>query len=125
MVNCLATAAAKSKSTQVLTMELGIVAAFVYGILALIGGIIGYVQASSKISLLSGSISGLLLIIAAFWQLQGQIWGLFVAAFITAALVVFFSLRLAKTRKFMPSGLMIILGVLALVLMVNQMVGVK
>ncbi len=125
MVNCLATAAAKSKSTQVLTMELGIVAAFVYGILALIGGIIGYVQASSKISLLSGSISGLLLIIAAFLQLQGQIWGLFVAAFITAALVVFFSLRLAKTRKFMPSGLMIILGVLALVLMVNQMVGVK
>ncbi len=125
MVNCLATAAAKSKSTQVLTMELGIVAAFVYGILALIGGIIGYVLASSKISLLSGSISGLLLIIAAFLQLQGQIWGLFVAAFITAALVVFFSLRLAKTRKFMPSGLMIILGVLALILMVNQMVGVK
>ncbi len=125
MVNCLATAAAKSKSTQVLTMELGIVAAFVYGILALIGGIIGYVQASSKISLLSGSVSGLLLILAAFLQLQGQIWGLFVAAFITAALVVFFSLRLAKTRKFMPSGLMIILGVLALILMVNQMVGVK
>lgn len=125
MVNCLATAAAKSKSTQVLTMEIGIVAAFVYGILALIGGIIGYVQASSKISLLSGSISGLLLIIAAFLQLQGQIWGLFVATFITAALVVFFSLRLAKTRKFMPSGLMIILGVLALILMVNQMVGVK
>ncbi|EKF03506.1 hypothetical protein FDUTEX481_02409 [Tolypothrix sp. PCC 7601] len=125
MVNCLATAAAKSKSTQVLTMELGIVAAFVYGILALIGGIIGYVQASSKISLLSGSVSGLLLILAAFLQLQGQIWSLFVAAFITAALVVFFSLRLAKTRKFMPSGLMIILGVLALILMVNQMVGVK
>ncbi|WP_155539084.1 TMEM14 family protein [Tolypothrix sp. PCC 7601] len=106
-------------------MELGIVAAFVYGILALIGGIIGYVQASSKISLLSGSVSGLLLILAAFLQLQGQIWSLFVAAFITAALVVFFSLRLAKTRKFMPSGLMIILGVLALILMVNQMVGVK
>ncbi|MDZ7960736.1 MAG: TMEM14 family protein [Aulosira sp. DedQUE10] len=106
-------------------MELGIVAALVYGILALIGGIIGYVQASSKVSLLSGTISGLLLIFAAFLQLQGQIWGLFAAALITAVLVVFFSLRLAKTRKFMPSGLMVILGVLALVLMVNQMVGVK
>ncbi len=103
-------------------MKLGIIAALVYGILALIGGIVGYIQASSKVSLISGTISGLLLIFAAFLQLQGQAWGLIVAAFVTAALVVFFALRLAKTRKFMPAGLMTILGVLALALMVNQFV---
>jgi uncharacterized membrane protein (UPF0136 family) len=103
-------------------MELGIIAAFAYGILALIGGIIGYVQANSKVSLLSGSISGLLLIFAAYSQLQGQNWGLLVAAVVTAALVVFFSIRLAKKRKFMPSGLMAILGMVALVLIVNQIV---
>jgi uncharacterized membrane protein (UPF0136 family) len=39
---------------------------------------------------------------------------------ITAILVVFFAFRLAKTRKFMPAGLMTILGMLALALMVNQ-----
>lgn len=103
-------------------MKLGIIAALVYGILALIGGILGYIQVSSKVSLISGSISGLLLIFAAFLQLQGHAWGLIVAAFVTATLVVFFALRLAKTRKFMPAGLMTILGVLALALMVNQFV---
>ncbi|MBE9038201.1 TMEM14 family protein [aff. Roholtiella sp. LEGE 12411] len=42
-------------------MDLGIIATLYYGILALVGGIIGYVQANSQVSLLSGSISGLLL----------------------------------------------------------------
>lgn len=103
-------------------MELGIIAALVYGILALIGGILGYIQANSKVSLLSGSISGLLLILAAFSQLQGQNWGLLVATVVTAVLVVFFCLRLVKTRKFMPAGLMAVLGMVALVLIVNQIV---
>ncbi|MBD2355596.1 hypothetical protein H6G41_13380 [Tolypothrix sp. FACHB-123] len=101
-------------------MTLSIIAAFVYGILALIGGVMGYVQAQSKVSLISGSISGLLLIFAAFMQLNGQLWGLLVAALVTAALVVFFCLRLAKTRKFMPAGLMASLGMVALVLIVSQ-----
>jgi len=39
--------AVKSKSTDVLTMNLSIVAAFAYGILAFVGGIIGYIQAKS------------------------------------------------------------------------------
>ena len=122
MVNCLPDRAAKSKSTQVLTMNLGVIAAFTYGILAMIGGIIGYIQANSQVSLLSGIISGLLLIFAAYLQLQGQTWALILAAFVTAVLVVVFALRLAKTRKFIPAGLMTILGMLALVVMVNQLV---
>lgn len=101
-------------------MNLGIVAAFGYGILVLFSGIIGYIQVKSKVSLISGTISGLLIIIAAYCQLQGQTWGLTLAAFITAFLVIFFAFRLAKTRKFMPAGLMIIFGVLTLVVMVNQ-----
>ncbi|MBD2201518.1 hypothetical protein H6G33_02725 [Calothrix sp. FACHB-1219] len=100
-------------------MTLGIFAAFVYGTLALIGGIMGYVQAQSKVSLISGSISGLLIVFAAFMQLNGQFWGLLLAIVVTAALVVFFCLRLVKTRKFMPSGLMASLGMVALVLMIK------
>lgn len=57
MVNCLLTLAVKSKSTDVLTMNLSIIAAFTYGILAIAGGIIGYTQARSRVSLLSGSIA--------------------------------------------------------------------
>jgi uncharacterized membrane protein (UPF0136 family) len=125
MVNCLPTLAVKSKSTDVLTMSLSIIATFAYGILAIAGGIIGYIQARSRVSLLSGGISGFLLILAAYFQLQGQTWGSILAVLVTAVLVVVFAFRLAKTRKFMPAGLMTILGMLALVVMVNQLVALK
>ncbi|MDZ8023995.1 MAG: TMEM14 family protein [Nostoc sp. ChiQUE01a] len=106
-------------------MNLSIIAAFAYGILAIAGGIIGYIQARSKVSLVSGSISGLLLIIAAYLQLQGQAQGLILAVFVTAVLVVVFAFRLAKTRKFMPAGLMTILGMLALAVMLNEIVTIR
>ncbi|MEH1849308.1 MAG: TMEM14 family protein [Nostoc sp.] len=106
-------------------MNLDIVAAFTYGILAFVGGIIGYIQAKSLVSLLSGSISGLLLIFAAYFQLQGQTWGSILAVLVTAVLVIFFAFRVVKTRKFMPAGLMTILGILALGVMVNQIVALR
>ncbi|MBW4617044.1 MAG: hypothetical protein KME21_28145 [Desmonostoc vinosum HA7617-LM4] len=106
-------------------MNLSIIAALIYGILAIIGGIIGYMQANSKVSLLSGTISGLLLIFASYLQMQGQTWALILAACVTAVLVVVFAVRLAKTRKFIPAGLMIILGMLALVVTINQIFTLK
>jgi uncharacterized membrane protein (UPF0136 family) len=104
-------------------MNLGAISSFAYGILAIIGGIIGYIQATSKVSLISGTGFGLLLLLSSFLQFQGQAWGLILAVVVTSVLVVFFAVRLAKTRKFMPAGLMIILGVVALAMMVNQILG--
>ena len=101
-------------------MNPGVVAAIAYGILAIVGGIIGYVQAKSKASLISGIISGLLLVTAGVMQLQGQGLGLILAIVVTIALIIVFALRLAKTRKFMPAGLMTALGVAALVVMLKQ-----
>lgn len=101
-------------------MNLGIVAAIAYGILAIIGGIIGYIQAQSKASLLSGIISGALLIIGGIIHLQGRTWGLALATFVTVGLIIVFGIRLTKTRKFMPAGLMAILGLAALVIMLKE-----
>lgn len=103
-------------------MNLGIISAIAYGILAIIGGIIGYSQAQSKVSLISGIISGLLLILGGVMQLQGQAWGLILATVVSAVLVIVFAVRLAKTRKFMPAGLMSILGLAALAVMVRQLI---
>lgn len=89
-------------------MNLGIAAALGYGTLTLIGGIMGYVKAKSQASLISGLLSGSLLILAGIAQLLGQSWGLILAAAISAVLVVVFILRLAKTRKFMPAGMLIL-----------------
>ena len=101
-------------------MNPGVVAAIAYGILVIVGGIIGYVQAQSKASLISGIISGLLLVTAGVMQLQGQGLGLILAIVVTIALIIVFAMRLAKTRKFMPAGLMTALGVAALVVMLKQ-----
>jgi uncharacterized membrane protein (UPF0136 family) len=101
-------------------MNFSIAAVFAYGILAIIGGIIGYIQARSKVSLISGVISGLLLVIAGFFRLQGQGWAAILADVVTAVLVVVFAIRLAKTRKFMPAGLMTILGIVTLVIGISN-----
>ncbi len=103
-------------------MNLGIISAIAYGILAIIGGIIGYSQAQSKVSLISGIASGILLILGGVMQLQGQAWGLILATVVTAVLVIVFAVRLAKTRKFMPAGLMSVLGLVTLAVMIQQLV---
>lgn len=105
-------------------MNPGIVAAIAYGILALVGGIIGYVQAQSKASLISGSVSGLVLIFGGIMHLQGQAWGLVLATIVTVILVIVFTIRLAKTRKFMPAGLMTVLGLVALGVMLRTVLSV-
>lgn len=91
-----------------------IVAAIVYGILALGGGILGYVKAKSLPSLLSGLVSGGLLIAGGVAQAQGLGWGLMLATIVTIALIIVFAIRYWKTRKFMPAGLMIVTGIVAL-----------
>jgi uncharacterized membrane protein (UPF0136 family) len=98
-------------------MSLAIIAAIAYGLLALLGGAMGYAKVKSLPSLISGSISGTLLLIAAFMQFQGFALGLILAQVVTAALIVVFTLRLIKTRKFMPAGLMLVAGIISLGLM--------
>ncbi len=102
-------------------MTIATIATFIYGILSLVGGIIGYVQVQSKMSLISGLISGILLIIAGILMLQGQAFGLILALILTVALLIVFALRLKKTRKFMPAGLMFGEGVITLVCLIRQM----
>ena len=101
-------------------MNIAIIAAIAYGILAIVGGIIGYQKAGSKISLISGSASGLLLIVSGIIQLMGMNWGLIFSTVIATILVITFIIRLVKTRKMMPAGLMIFTGIAAVALMVYQ-----
>jgi uncharacterized membrane protein (UPF0136 family) len=103
-------------------MDIKIVAALLYGLLALFGGIGAYTKVKSKASLISGTISGLILLLGAFLQLQGITWGFYLSLAVTLALLVVFSLRLAKTRKFMPSGLMLVAGIVTLAMMLTPLV---
>ena len=95
-------------------MDKAILATFAYGIISIIGGISGYIKAKSHISLILGIISGIALISAAVIQLQSLYFGAIIAQVITVMLVIVFAIRLFKTRKFMPAGLMLILGIVTL-----------
>ncbi|MEL6911540.1 MAG: TMEM14 family protein [Cyanobacteria bacterium J06629_2] len=95
-------------------MNLAIAATIVYGLLSGLGGIWGYLKSQSKPSLISGCISGILLLVAAVMQIQGASSGLLLSKIIVLLLVVVFAIRLIKTKKFMPSGIMLAAGVVTL-----------
>lgn len=93
---------------------LATIAAIGYGILAAVGGILGYTQAKSQTSLISGIISGILLILGGISHQQGWGWGWWLALGVTVTLMIVFVVRWSQTRKFMPAGLMVVAGILAL-----------
>lgn len=103
-------------------MSVANIAVIVYGVLAIVGGVIGYKTAGSKVSLISGSISGVVLLVAGIASLLGQGWGLTLGSLVSAILIIVFLSRLWKTRKFMPAGLMIIAGIAVLVVTVPQVI---
>jgi len=85
-----------------------------YGLLSIVGGVMGYQKAGSQVSLISGVISGLLLLIGAYLVSGGVLAGLYLSGAVSLLLVIVFVIRLVKTQKFMPAGLMVALGVVNL-----------
>ena len=96
-------------------MTSGLIATIFYGLLSIAGGIIGYVKSKSTVSLISGGISGLLLLILAVMMDRGQTWAASIAAIIIALLVVVFIVRWFKTKKPIPALPMIFFGILSLI----------
>jgi uncharacterized membrane protein (UPF0136 family) len=104
-------------------MSIGIIAAIAYGLLAAAGGIIGYAQARSKPSLISGLFSGALLMIGALLWANGIPAGVGLAMGVTVGLIVVFIRRWMQTRKAMPALLMIAAGVVAFIVMGLSLTG--
>jgi uncharacterized membrane protein (UPF0136 family) len=89
---------------------------WVYIVLLLVGGLMGFLKAGSKVSLISSSVFAALLVLTAVPGVFQPAFARGLANVILAALLVVFAVRLAKTKKFMPSGLMLVLTILALAL---------
>lgn len=85
---------------------------WVYIVLLVVGGLIGYFKAGSKASLITSSVSAAVLILC---QLR-VIFQPLVADIVLAVLLVMFAWRLTKSKKFMPSGLLLVLTVVTLAL---------
>lgn len=85
----------------------------IYALLVLVGGVMGYLKAKSKVSLLSGVSCGTALLVAWFLCRPIPIMGLGLATLIAVLLSVVFIIRLFRTRTFMPAGLMMVLSLVA------------
>ncbi|MBU6401955.1 MAG: hypothetical protein KGS61_16685 [Verrucomicrobia bacterium] len=84
---------------------------WVYIVLLVVGGLIGFLKAGSKVSLITSVVFAAVLSLCATGIIQHPVTDI-----ILAVLLVVFGMRLAKTRKFMPSGLMLVLTIAALAL---------
>lgn len=87
----------------------------VFGLLTIVGGLVGYLKAGSTISLIAGGICGALLLVAA-WLLPGNIAvGLGLALLISIALAGQFIPKFISTGKPMPAGMMSLLSALGVI----------
>lgn len=85
---------------------------WVYIVLLIIGGLIGYLKGKSKVSLvMSAAFAAALSLCAA-----GIVFQPYMADILLALLIVVFAMRVVKTKKFMPGGLMLVITILALAL---------
>ena len=87
----------------------------IFGLLTIIGGVIGFVKAGSTASIIAGSISGILLCVAAFLLPQNLAIGLILAGVVSILLAGRFVPAFLKTGQAMPAGLMSVLSVLGVI----------
>jgi uncharacterized membrane protein (UPF0136 family) len=86
---------------------------WIYIVLLVVGGIIGFVKAKSAVSLIMSVVFAAALSLVA----AGILTVPHLADILLVALLVVFGIRLAKTRKFMPGGLMVVLTAVTLALL--------
>jgi uncharacterized membrane protein (UPF0136 family) len=88
----------------------------IFGVLTIVGGVIGYASKGSMASIVAGSISGILLLVGAFLLPNNATAGLAVAGIVSILLAGRFIPAFIKTGDFMPAGMMAILSAIGVVM---------
>jgi len=96
-------------------MEAAKIYFIVFGVLTVVGGIVGYVKAGSVVSIIAGSITGVLLLVAAFLLPEHRVIGLATAFIISLLLAAQFVPKFIRTGRAMPAGMMSILSVIGII----------
>jgi uncharacterized membrane protein (UPF0136 family) len=96
-------------------MEAAKIYFIVFGVLTVAGGVVGYVKAGSVASIIAGSITGVLLLVAAFLLPEHRAIGLATAFIISLLLAAQFAPKFIRTGRAMPAGMMSILSVIGII----------
>jgi uncharacterized membrane protein (UPF0136 family) len=96
-------------------MEAAKIYFIIFGVLTVVGGVIGYVKAGSVASIIAGSITGVLLLVAAFLLPDHRAAGLATAFIISLLLAAQFVPKFIRAGRVMPAGMMSILSVIGLI----------
>ena len=87
----------------------------IYGVLVLAGGVMGYVKASSTVSLIAGGVAGLLLVASAIAMMGSHYdLGWWVALVIALLLLARFGVVSFNNFRIMPGGIVIALSLIAI-----------
>ena|SRR2546422_2254121 len=84
----------------------------IFGVLTIVGGIIGYASKGSVPSIIAGSIAGVLLLLGAFLLPNHVVAGLVIDLIVSLLLAGQFVPKFIQTGKAMPAGMMSILSVI-------------
>ena len=99
-------------------MEAAKIYFIVFGALTIVGGIVGYVKAGSAASIIAGSITGVLFLVAAFLLPEHRMVGLATALIISLLLAAQFIPKLLRTGRVMPAGIMSLLSVIGIIVVI-------
>lgn len=89
---------------------------WIYIVLLLIGGLFGYFKGKSRVSLITSAAFAAGLVLCAVPGVLDVHFRQGLADALMAVLLVVFAIRLAKTKKFMPAGMMLAMTIVALAL---------
>lgn len=99
-------------------MEAAKIYFIVFGALTIVGGIVGYVKAGSVASIIAGSITGVLLLAAAFLLPEHRMVGLATALIVSLLLAAQFIPKLLRTGRVMPAGIVSLLSVIGIIVVI-------
>ena len=87
----------------------------IFGVLTIVGGVIGYVKAGSLPSIIAGAITGVLLLVGGALLPEHRAIGLATGFVVSLLLAAQFVPKFIRTGRAMPAGMMSILSVIGLV----------